>query len=75
VVRAINRFITRHVVKVTAAQNTETEHVGAVNRVSAYAYGAKRFFEKAKRANRPLYYAAKYAAMLGLLYLIFVHFR
>jgi beta-hydroxylase len=75
VVRGLNRFITKHIVKATATQNTEDEPIGAVNKVSGYVYAAKRFFERAKKANRRLYYMAKYAVMLGLLYLIFFHFR
>ena len=74
-VRAINQFFIRYVVRLTATQNDETEHVGAINRISSVVYKAKEFFEKRKKANRRLYYATKYVLMAGILYLLFTALR
>ena len=71
VMRAINRFMIRYVVRATKSQNTEDEKVGALNKVSGYIYAYKMFLLKVKRANRPLYYIGKYVFILGLAYLIF----
>jgi len=76
VVRSINRFVTNHLVKLTAAQNTGTEKVGALNKVSGFVYKLKEFFQAVKKVNRPLYYTGKYALIAGILSLIvFVSIR
>ncbi|HYM60574.1 MAG TPA: aspartyl/asparaginyl beta-hydroxylase domain-containing protein [Thermoanaerobaculia bacterium] len=72
IVRAITRFVTLYVVRITATQNVDTEQVGAINRVSGAIYAMKRFFERAKKANRRLYYLAKYILFAGVIYLIFI---
>lgn len=71
IVRAINRFVTNHIVKITESQNTDTEKVGILNHISAYIYMLKNFFQKLKSVNRKVYYAGKYALVIGLIYLIF----
>ncbi len=71
IVRAINRFVTNHIVKITESQNTDTEKVGVLNHISSYIYMLKNFFQKIKAANRKIYYLGKYALMIGLIYLIF----
>ena len=68
IVRAVNRFVTRHIVKITAAQNIDGEQIGAVNSLSRFVYKIKLFFERAKKANRRLYYAAKYLIIAALAY-------
>ncbi|HEX4125779.1 MAG TPA: aspartyl/asparaginyl beta-hydroxylase domain-containing protein [Tepidisphaeraceae bacterium] len=70
--RAVNRFVVNHIVKITATQNTETEKVGVLNKVSAYVYALKEFFQRIKKANRRLYYVGKYALFIGIFVLIFV---
>lgn len=67
--RAVNRFVIRHAVKVTAGNNEDGERIGAVNRVAGLIYAAKDAGQRVKRAHRALYYAAKYgltAAVVGL---------
>ena len=71
IARAINRFVIRHVVKITQTQNTSEEKVGVLNRVSSGVYALKNFFQRIKKANRKLYYAGKYAVLAGIVYLIF----
>lgn len=70
-IRAINRFVTNHIVKITATQNTAGEKVGVLNKISSYVYALKNFFQRIKKANRRLYYLGKYTVFLGILYLIF----
>jgi len=71
VARAINRFVINHIVKITATQNTATEKVGILNRVSSGVYALKNFFARIKKWNRKVYYAGKYAVLAGIVYLIF----
>lgn len=72
VMRAINNFMIRHVVKATAAQNDDSETVGVVNQFSASVYKLKNFFKAAKQANRTVYYAVKYLALGGAFYYLFL---
>ena len=74
--RAINGWVSRHIIKASATQNIESEPVGLLNRFYANVYhplaawvnsGAKRL----KDANRRVYTIVKYAVILGILYLIF----
>ena len=71
IVRAINQFVINHLVKITQTQNTDTEKVGVLNKVSSYVYRLKNFFQSIKKWNRKVYYAGKYALMGGIVFLIF----
>jgi len=71
VVRALNRFVTRHVVKASATQNTDLEKVGVLNKVSTAVHRYGEWLERVKALSRPLYYAGKWIAIAGLAYLIF----
>ena len=77
IMRSMNHFVANHIVKVTAAQNVDTEKVGVLNKISSYVYALKELFQRMKKANRRVYYAMKYAIMLGILYLVIfgVHAR
>jgi len=66
VMRSLNRGIANYVLRVTASRNVPSEKIGLVNRVSRYVHQLRRFFRRAKRANRRLYYIAK-ASLYGLL--------
>jgi beta-hydroxylase len=59
--RAVNRFVIRHVVKVTASNNEDGERIGAANLVASSVYAAKDAGKRLKRSHRTLYYACKYA--------------
>jgi len=65
--RAFNRFF----VSLSATRNLETDNVGFLNRVFGYVYRARRHAKSFKRANRRLYYVAKFVLVFGTLYLIF----
>ncbi len=64
--------MTNHIVKITESQNTDTEKVGILNHISSYIYMLKNFFQKLKAMNRRVYYAGKYALVIGLICLIFL---
>jgi beta-hydroxylase len=66
----VNRFVTRHIVKITASQNTEQEHIGMLNGVARYAYAFRQFCEGIKNRQRALYYTAKWTIFAALAYLI-----
>lgn len=76
VVRALNHFITHHIVKATATQNTDKEKVGVLNRFSRYIYAFRETYEGQKKGNRRLFNIGKYAlaaAVVGLI--VFVGLR
>jgi beta-hydroxylase len=73
-VRALNRFVIRHVVGITASSNLPGEQPGFANRVYRRVYQArqpvKRSLKRLKRTNRPLYYTLRWGALAGVLYLV-----
>jgi beta-hydroxylase len=78
VVRGINRFVTNHLVKATSTQNEATEKVGLLNRMISPVFMLRDAFQRMKKWNRKVYYATKYAILLGILFLLvlpFVNFR
>jgi beta-hydroxylase len=70
--RAFNRWVARNVIRASATQNVETEHVGAANRVYAMLGHGSSFLARLKRRNRTAFRAVKYALIAGLVYWIFV---
>jgi beta-hydroxylase len=70
-VRWINQLVIRHVVKLTAARNDESEKIGAVNHVSPLVHRTGVFFQGIrKRSNRRIYNVVRYGllgAALGTL--------
>ena len=69
---AINRWVSRHIVKASATQNMEGEHVGALNKVFGKVYEVHLASRKVKAWNRRVYYALKYGLMIGIVGLIVV---
>jgi len=72
VMRALNRFIAGYVLRVTASRNVASERIGLVNQISGGVHRLRQVFRRAKRANRRLYYTAKYALWAVILYAVFV---
>jgi beta-hydroxylase len=70
IMRRVNRFVANHIVKVTQAQNMDTEKVGALNKISSGIYGLREFFQSVKKVNRRAYYALKYTLMAGIAVLV-----
>src|SRR6516164_2828792 len=67
---AINRWVSQHIVKATATQNVDGEHVGLLNKVFGGLYEIHLAGQRVKEWNRKVYYALKYSltfAVLGLI--------
>jgi beta-hydroxylase len=69
---AINRWVSHHIVKASATQNMEGEHVGMLNKVFGKLYEVHLASRKVKAWNRRVYYALKYSLMIGIVALIVV---
>jgi beta-hydroxylase len=69
VVRAINRFISRTLVRAASTQNVPTEPIGSLNRL--YALGGKTggWLGDIKRKNRTAFKFGKYALIAAAVYL------
>ncbi|MBO0763453.1 MAG: aspartyl/asparaginyl beta-hydroxylase domain-containing protein [Hyphomicrobiaceae bacterium] len=61
---AINRWVSRHLVKASATANVEGERIGAINRVFEYLYEIHHAGRRLKAWNRNVYYGVKYAVAL-----------
>lgn len=70
-VRALNRWVSRHIIKASATQNVEGEKVGLLNHVFGYAYRVRLLGKRIKQWNRRVYYVLKWLLIGGLLYLVF----
>ena len=69
---AMNRWVSRHIVKASATQNMEGEHIGVLNKVFGKLYEVHLASRKVKAWNRRVYYALKYSLMIGIVALIVV---
>jgi beta-hydroxylase len=67
---AINRWVSNHIVKASATQNVDGEHVGALNKVFAWLYEIHLAGRRIKQWNRKVYYALKYTLTLAVVGLI-----
>ncbi len=67
--RALNRFVIRHVMGMTATKNVDGERVGLANRAFGRVYGLRTPFRRFKKRNRRAYYAIKYALILVVVWL------
>jgi beta-hydroxylase len=67
---AINRWVSHNIVKASATQNVEGEHVGALNRVFGKIYEVHLASRKVKEWNRTAYYAMKCSAGILIIGLI-----
>ncbi|HEX8739430.1 MAG TPA: aspartyl/asparaginyl beta-hydroxylase domain-containing protein [Casimicrobiaceae bacterium] len=73
VMRALNRWMSRTVIRAASTQNTPTEPVGALNRVYALFGQASDVLTRLKRRNRTLFRTVKYMLIAAVAYLIFVY--
>ena len=71
--QALNRFISRTVIRAASTQNTETEPVGALNRIYAMLGQGSDLLTRLKRRNRPAFRAVKYTLLAALAYWIFLY--
>jgi beta-hydroxylase len=67
---AVNRFVTRHVVKITASRNDGSEKIGVVNRIAGRLYVVRDWTKRVKRANRALYFGLMYLLKAAFLVLV-----
>jgi beta-hydroxylase len=70
---AVNRWVARNVIKASATQNVENEHVGAANRIYAMFGRGSEVLTRLKRKNRTVFRTVKYALIALVAYWIFVH--
>lgn len=68
--RFINRWIGRPFARAAATQNMDGDKVGVLNRLFGYVYHIRVLGKRIKQWNRQVYYALKWALILGILYLI-----
>ena len=71
--QAVNRFVSRTIIRAASTQNTETEPVGALNRIYALVGNGSDVLSRLKRRNRPVFRTVKYALIAGLAYWIFIY--
>jgi beta-hydroxylase len=70
--QAVNRFVSRTVIRAASTQNTETEPVGVLNRIYAIFGQGSDILTRLKRRNRTVFRSVKYALIAALAYWIFV---
>jgi beta-hydroxylase len=68
VMRAVNRWVIRNVVGLTATSNMEGERVGLANRIFGIVYRGRLVTKRIKKTNRNVYYALKFGAIAAALY-------
>jgi aspartyl/asparaginyl beta-hydroxylase (cupin superfamily) len=71
--QALNRFVSRTMIRAGSTQNTETEPIGAANRIYAMLGQGSDFLGRLKRRNRTAFRAGKYALVAALAYWIFLY--
>jgi beta-hydroxylase len=62
---AVNRWVSRHVIKESATQNVEGDRVGVFNKAFGHVYRVRLLGKRLKAWNRRVYYAVKYAVFGG----------
>jgi beta-hydroxylase len=72
VMTAFNRWFARNVMKASATQNVEGEHIGVLNRMFGGFYRLRSRAKQLKARSRATYYVLKWALLGGLFYLLFV---
>jgi beta-hydroxylase len=70
VLASINRWVSHHIVKASATQNVEGEHVGALNKAFGGLYQLHLGSRRVKAWNRTVYYMLKYSIGIVVLGLI-----
>jgi beta-hydroxylase len=68
--RALNRWVIRNVLPLTATKNVDGERVGLANRAFSVLYPMRQPLRAFKKANRSLYYFLKYATMAATVFLV-----
>ncbi|MFL4971719.1 MAG: aspartyl/asparaginyl beta-hydroxylase domain-containing protein [Xanthobacteraceae bacterium] len=66
--RAVNRWVSRHIIKESATENEAGERIGVFNKIFGYVYHVRLLGKRMKAWNQNVYYALKYS-IVGLLLL------
>ncbi|MFL5088851.1 MAG: aspartyl/asparaginyl beta-hydroxylase domain-containing protein [Xanthobacteraceae bacterium] len=66
--RAVNRWVSRHIIKESATENEAGERIGVFNKIFGYVYHVRLLGKRMKAWNHNVYYALKYS-IVGLLLL------
>ena len=69
----VNRWVARNLIRASASQNFENEHVGAANRIYAMLGSGSDFLGRLKRKNRTVFRTVKYALFAVIAYWLLVH--
>ncbi len=69
--RGWNKFFGWFIMASASSPNMGDDKTGNINKAFRYVYSIRLLGKRIKAYNRNLYYAVKYALMLGILYLIF----
>jgi len=72
VMTVINRWFASNVMKASATQNVEGEHIGVLNRMFGGFYQLRLRAKQLKAWSRTTYYVLKWALLGGLFYLLFL---
>ena len=70
VMRWLNHWMKRIVVRASSTQNVEGEEVGLINKLFGFAYEVGEWRRRFKRANKPLYQVSKVALFVAIVALI-----
>ncbi len=60
IMTAVNRWVSRHIIKESATENEEGERVGVFNKIFGYVYHVRLLGKRMKARNKNVYYAVKY---------------
>jgi beta-hydroxylase len=66
--RAVNRWVSRHIIKESATENEAGERVGVINKVFGHVYHVRLAGKRLKAWNRHVYYGLKYAVVALILF-------
>jgi beta-hydroxylase len=67
---AVNRWVSHHIVKASATQNVDGEHIGVLNKIFSWLYEIHLVGRRLKDWNRSIYYMLKYVLALAVFGLI-----
>src|SRR5262245_34469175 len=69
--QAVNRWVSRHIIKESATENEAGERIGVFNKIFGYVYHVRLLGKRMKAWNKNVYYTLKYS-VVGLLLLAFL---
>ena len=67
----LSRFISQHIIKASATQNTHGEQVGVLNKIFGQFYILRLVAKRIKKWNKPVYKTAKFSLFFLFVYWLF----